>query len=160
MKPDDQPASCPGWCVTCNIVDACFKAGFEETVSVVKKGTHTADAIFDGLAESNYSSTLAFRCLAYVMNVIGHILIWSPFATFIEHIPFIGWLLGPLIWFAVCCFSFIWAALLHFTVMAFAWIFFRPVFGCIILVLIGAAIFLMAEKGKDQKVNGNGKQTI
>ena len=44
-------------------------------------------------------------------------------------------------------FSFVWATILHFAIMGFSWLFYRPVFGILMLGGVAAGIAVLALGG-------------
>jgi hypothetical protein len=78
-----------------------------------------------------------------MMSVLGHYLLFTPIIRILSWIPLVGALLSKIIAFAVIIFALLWASMLHFAVLAIAWIFYRPLFGFLMLLFvlaIGAAM--------------------
>jgi hypothetical protein len=104
------------------------------------------------MADSNNMTTKMFRILAYIMNVVGHYLLFTPIIRIISWIPLLGWLLSKVIAVAVAIFAFIWGTMLHLFVMSFAWIFYRPLFG-IGLLLAGGTLLYFITRGNGEPVD-------
>jgi hypothetical protein len=102
--------------------------------------------------DTNNSTTKCFRILAYVMNVVGHYLLFTPIIRIISWIPLLGWLLSNVIAIAVAIFAFVWGTMLHLFVMSFAWIFYRPLFG-IGLLLAGGTLLFFVTRGNGETVD-------
>ena len=93
----------------------------------------------------NSSSTKLFRILAWVMNVYGHKLLFTPLIRLFSMIPFVGWLLASVISAAAWIFSILWGTMIHVFVMGLAWIFYRPVFGVALFLVFGLIMLLMMD---------------
>lgn len=96
---------------------------------------------------SNASTTKGFRILAWAMNVWGHKLLFTPLIRIFSMIPFVGWLFANVISFAAWIFSILWGTMIHVFIMAIAWIFYRPLFGLLLLTVFAGIFFLMTYKG-------------
>lgn len=102
--------------------------------------------------DANNTTTKCFRILAYIMNVLGHYLLFTPIIRVISWIPLLGYLLSKVIAVAVAIFAFVWGTMLHLFVMSFAWIFYRPLFG-IGLLLAGGTLLYFITKGNGEIVD-------
>jgi len=71
------------------------------------------------------------------LSVLGHYMLFTPIIRLIAMIPLLGAILSKTIAFACIIFALLWASMIHFFVMGVAWIFYRPLFG--LLMLIGCA---------------------
>ncbi len=83
------------------------------------------------------------RIFAWVLNMIGHFLLFSPIIKLLAWIPLVGWLLAAIIKFAAVIFAVIWGSLMHLVVMCVAWIVYRPLIGTIMLVGIGITLYII-----------------
>lgn len=98
------------------------------------------------MEEGNAGTTTCFRWVSWFLSVLGHFMLFTPIIKLLAWIPLVGALLSKIIAFAVGIFALIWASMLHFTVMGVAWIFYRPLFGCLML-LMAAGIFAAMNYG-------------
>jgi hypothetical protein len=80
--------------------------------------------------------------LLWFLNITGHYLLFSPILSLLNWIPLVGKLISAIVGFAAFIFSLIWGSMLHLMVMTFAWIFYRPLFGMLLLCLSAALFFL------------------
>lgn len=78
------------------------------------------------------------------MSIIGHFLLFSPIISILSFIPLVGHLLGAIFTFAAAIFAFVWASALHCLIMGTSWLFYRPVYGIILLSGVIISIFLMS----------------
>jgi len=95
----------------------------------------------------NALTTKIFRWLSWFMSVFGHYLLFTPLIRIFSMIPFVGWLLAKVIAVAAVIFALLWASMLHFLVMGVAWVFYRPLFGILLLGAFGVIFFLMFNSG-------------
>lgn len=140
---DVTEANCPVCCFPCWCVEKCFKTLFREEVDHISCKRLSADKVFDEMAEGNSGTTTCFRWLSWMMSVLGHYMLFTPIIRILSWIPLVGALLSKIIAFACIIFALLWASMLHFAVLAVAWIFYRPLFGFLMLLFvvgIGAAM--------------------
>lgn len=57
-------------------------------------------------------------------------------------IPFVGWLLGGVVAVAAIIFSIVVGLTLSVLTIAVAWVFFRPLIGIPLLIIVGVSIYL------------------
>jgi hypothetical protein len=110
------------------------------------------EACFDYMEESNQSSTVCIRWLAWGMNVLGNIFIWIPFIELLKWIPLVGGLLAGIVLFAVIVWSLVWGTITHLIIMTVAWIVYRPLFGLLLLCGVAClvAVSFMAPGAKEK----------
>jgi len=77
------------------------------------------------------------------MNVLGHYLLFSPILALLGWIPLVGFLLKGIASLAAAIFSLAWGSCLHLFVMSMAWMYYRPVYGLLLLSGFGALIYLI-----------------
>jgi hypothetical protein len=120
---------------------------FKEHVDELHYDHSSAEAIFEEMEGTNTLTTKIFRFLSWFMSVFGHYLLFTPLIRLFSMIPFVGWLLANVIAVAAVIFSFLWATMLHFLVMGVAWLFYRPLFGILLLAGFGLIFFAMTYSG-------------
>ena len=81
------------------------------------------------------------------MSVIGHYLLFSPIIALLSWISLVGHLLGAVMAFAAAIFALLWASVLHCLIMGVSWLFYRPVYGMILLTCVVGGIVLMIMGG-------------
>lgn len=75
--------------------------------------------------------------------IAGIVLIFSPFTILLKSIPFLGPFLGIVGDFIVLVFAIIMALVLGTLTIAFAYIFYRPVYAIIVITaMIGIFVYL------------------
>ena len=86
------------------------------------------------------------RIFAWILNLVGHFLLFSPIIKLLAWIPLVGWLLAAIIKFAAVIFAIIWGSLLHLIVMCVAWIvclriyIFKVIIACLIALTAAAEL--------------------
>jgi len=73
------------------------------------------------------------RWISWGMSIVGHYLLFSPVIALLAWIPLVGSLLSSVVSFAVIIFALVWASLLHILILGFAWVWYRPIYGGILL---------------------------
>ena len=84
------------------------------------------------------------------MLVVGNFLLFSPIIALLKWIPLVGWLLAGIIWIAALIWSFVFGSMLWMITLSAAWIFYRPLFGALLLVGVGVCIVIMFTVGGGQ----------
>ena len=87
-----------------------------------------------------------FRWLSWLMSVIGHALLFSPIIHLLAWIPLVGKLLAAIVFFAVVIFALVWATMLHFLILGTSWLVYRPLYGILMLSVVGISICIMCIK--------------
>jgi hypothetical protein len=96
------------------------------------------------MQEGNKGTTTCFRWCSWILSVLGHYMLFTPIIRILSWIPLVGALLSKIIAFACIIFALLWASMLHFAVMGVAWIFYRPLFGILMLLAVGAIAAFMS----------------
>ena len=84
-----------------------------------------------------------FRWISWIMNVLGHFMLFSPIIKLLAWIPLVGGLLSTVLAFAAFIFALVFATCIHFLLLSIAWIVYRPLFGLLMLSVTVALIGLM-----------------
>ena len=123
---------------------AAFQAEAGDSVLLVDEGTHTAAEMFQAAVEANKLLTWVLRVAGWLLMFFGLLMIFKPIAVFADVLPLLGNMLGA----GLGIFSFFIASGLSLVTIAIAWLAYRPLLGITLLVLAGAAIFLLVRRGK------------
>lgn len=134
-------------CCFCLCVEKLFKVGFQEVVDYVVVGRREAEEVLADLDNQNKCTTTCFRWSAWVMMILGHFLLFSPIIALFKWIPLVGWLLGGVLAVAAFVFALLWGTIVHLVILTVAWIRFRPLFGALLLSIVGIAIVIMFTVG-------------
>ena len=112
-------------------------------------GIKTAEEIFASEASKNSWLTWILRLVGFVLMYVGFAAILKPISTVGSVLP----LLGNVLQAGTNLIAGLIAFVLSFTVIALAWIFYRPILG-ISLLLVAGATFYFGRKhfAKDEEV--------
>ena len=137
-------ASCPMTLICCYVVEKLFKVMAQETINEVRVGLKSTDEVFALMIQESYSTTVIFRFLSWALSILGHWLLFMPIINLMAWIPLVGHLLSSILSFAAIIFAFIWASMVHLIVFALAWLYYRPLFGILMisLTVMGAVALL------------------
>lgn len=110
------------------------KAGGD--IAMVVPGRVPAQQMFEKAISDNTVLTWVLRLVGFVLLWIGFGLLFAPLSVLADIVPLFGNLVGM----ATGLFAFLLGLALALGVIAFAWLFFRPLLGILLLVLAVAAI--------------------
>lgn len=119
-----------------------YQAKTGGTVDLLERGIKPAAAMFETAHNQNKILTWGLRILGFFLLSIGFSMILAPLAVFADIVPFLGRIVGA----GTRVVGFILAGIVWTAVVAFAWIFHRPVLGITILVVTVALIVLVVKK--------------
>lgn len=125
------------------------------TISLLRTGTHSADAMFKQAETQNKWLTWILRGAGLLVMFMGLGMIFRPLSVVADVVPFVGSIVGA----GTGMVAFLLAAMFSFVTIAVAWIFYRPLIGVILLVVAAAAlagVFMLFKKGKDERAAGGG----
>lgn len=115
------------------------------TINMITDGKVSAREMFEDALTQNTVITWLVRLGGFILLWIGFGLLFAPIPVLADIVPLFGNLVGA----AMGLIAFLLALALGLTVMAFAWLFFRPLLGITLLVLaIAAAVFGFRAFGK------------
>ncbi|MCC5945715.1 MAG: TMEM43 family protein [Bernardetiaceae bacterium] len=123
-----------------------FRTSTGTNIEVVRKGTHTAEALFQSEQESNTMMTWILRVVGYALMFGGLAMLFKPLVILANVVPFIGSIVNGGVTIFAALLSFVGS----FTVMSIAWIFYRPILGGILLALAIGALVLFIKSRKNQ----------
>ena len=138
----DSTCGNPILCWICLLVNCIFNAMFEEVVDVARDGKLPQDAYFEEQKSLLGGSATCFRWLGIILCIVGHYMLFQPIISLLGMIPFVGWLLSGIVAVAAAIFAFVVGLTLSVLTIAIAWVFFRPLIGIPLLILVGASIYL------------------
>lgn len=99
-------------------------------IAMIVPGDVTAQRMFDSALSDNTVLTWILRLGGFIVLWIGFSLIFAPLSVLADVLPFLGSLVG----FATGLLAFILAAVVALTIIALAWLVFRPLLGVALLV--------------------------
>lgn len=145
MTDADNVDSMGNWmcCYICNCVDMCMNTAFEEVVDCVKDTKMTAEQFFDEQDEMIKMAARVIRPCGIIFTIIGLFLLFMPVIALLKWIPLVGWLLGGIVSVAAFVFALVVGTVISCLVIAIAWVFYRPLIGVSLLVLVGIGVYFI-----------------
>jgi hypothetical protein len=116
-------------------------------LEMLEVGTHGAAEMFQAAISRNRAMTWVLRFVGFLLMAIGLGMVFRPFAVVGDVIPVIGSILRG----GIGLFAIVVSLVLTLTVVAVAWVFYRPLLGVGLLVGAGgllAAGILIARRRK------------
>jgi len=115
------------------------------SIAMIVSGKVPAQQMFEDAIAGNTLITWLVRLGGFILIWIGFGLIFAPLSVLADIVPLFGNLVGA----ATGLIAFLLALALALTVIALAWLFFRPLVGITLLVLaVAAAVFGFRAFGK------------
>ena len=121
-----------------------FTASNGKTVSKVSMGMVSADRMFADAHSSNSTWTWILRIVGVVLVIAGLKSMFSILPTLFKVIPFLGSIVGAGVGLVCTVFGFAWSLI----IIAFAWLWYRPLIGIALLAAAIAGIWYLRKKGK------------
>lgn len=107
-------------------------------IALISAGKIGARDMFENALTENTILTWLIRLGGFILLWIGFSLLFAPISVLADVVPFFGNLVGAV----TGLIAFLLALALALAVIAFAWLFFRPLLGIMLLLLALAAAFL------------------
>ena len=95
------------------------------------------------MVKTNSAQTSFFRVISWVLSVAGHYLLFIPIIQLLGWIPLIGYFLATVMSVAAFIVALLWSTIMHFLVLGLAWVYYRPIFGVTMLVLVGLGVGML-----------------
>jgi hypothetical protein len=115
------------------------------TIGMITAGKVSAQQMFEDAIATNTLITWLVRLGGFILLWIGFALLFAPLSVLADIVPLFGSLVGA----ATGLIAFLLALALALAIIAFAWLFFRPLLGITLLILaIVAAFFGLRAFGK------------
>jgi len=112
------------------------------TIELLQSGEHAAAAMIQQAQESNRVLTWILRLLGFILMFAGLNMVLKPLSVIADFLP----IMGNIVAAGTGIVSFAAAAIFALVTIAVAWIVYRPVWGCV-LILIAAGV-AVAVKGR------------
>lgn len=121
-----------------------YRASAGMDIEMLKRGVHTAKAMFESALTENTVLTWILRVVGFFLMFIGLVMFFRPLSVVGDFIPLVGSMMA----FGTGLFAFAVAAALSFGTIAVAWIFYRPLLGMALLAAAIALLVGLALRGK------------
>ena len=99
--------------------------------------------MFAEMTHTNESQTKFFRWASWLGSTFGHYLLFAPLIQILAFIPLVGSLLASVFALAAFIFAVVWATSLHLLLLGLAWLFYRPLYGILLLSVFGILMGVM-----------------
>ena len=116
---------------------------FEEVVDLSRDGKTQSEQYFEEQESTLGGSATCFRWLGVFLCIFGHYLLFAPIINILNMIPFVGWLLSWIVAIAAVIFAIVVGLTLSVLTIAVAWVFFRPLIGIPLLIVVGASTYMI-----------------
>ena len=129
-----------------------FVSKSNKTINRVEKGILSGQQILEEIKNENKFLKWFFRLVGLLVVFGGYYLIIGPLTTLTSFVPFLGTLVGGLLGTVAFLVAFVHSLVL----VAIAWLRFRPIFACVLLVVAVALIIVirrMTKKAKAEKTD-------
>ncbi len=124
-----------------------FVAENGREVALLENGVKSSAQLFASAHSSNVMMTWILRLVGFFAIGLGFSMMMAPLAVLADVVPFIGNLVGAATTFAAFVLSFVISSL----VIAIAWLYYRPLIGCCILLLTILGVYYLAKMRKKSK---------
>ncbi len=121
-----------------------YRASAGMDIEMLKRGVHTAQAMFTSALQANTVLTWILRAVGFFMMFLGLLLFFKPISVIGDVIP----LFGSMLAFGTGLFALAIAAVLSVGTVAVAWIVYRPVLGITLLVVAIAILVGLVMRGR------------
>ncbi len=118
-----------------------------KSIDLLSSGIKTADEMFQSAQSANKVLTWILRFVGFFLMYIGISSVLAPFAVMADVLPFLGNLVST----GTKAISFLIALPISLLIIAVAWIFYRPLLGIALLVVVVACIVLIVKKALSAK---------
>ncbi|MDF2374606.1 MAG: TMEM43 family protein [Verrucomicrobiales bacterium] len=111
-------------------------------LDILDRGALSAEEMFVAAHQANKVLTWGIRVAGFFLMMAGFSMILKPLAVFASILPF----LGRIVETGTSIIAFLLAGILWTGVVAFAWIFYRPILGITLLVITAGCIVLIVRR--------------
>jgi hypothetical protein len=113
-----------------------------DALSMLEPGSRAAESMFRTAAVVNSVLTWILRAVGFVFVSAGVFLVFRPIVVLGEAVPLVGALLGAGLWL----FSFGFGAVLSLATVATAWMFYRPLYAAVLILIIGSLLLWLRRR--------------
>lgn len=137
--------NCPVPCICslCNVASTLLHAALGNAeifeIATVKKDK---DSTMEEIAQAEGTKTCFMRIFGWVVMFVAVIMIANPLVSLLSYIPFVGKFMAAVLGISIFCVGFLVTGLASMTVIAVAYIVFRPALSILLFTAIGAVFVL------------------
>ena len=116
----------------------------------ITSGVQSKEAMFAAAAAENTFIAWLLRFIGFVLMFVGFASLLKPLKVLADVLPFLGSIVGAGTGFV----AFLISAVGSVTIIALAWLWYRPMLGIALLALAGGGIILLRQKASAAKAAG------
>ncbi|HSC67474.1 MAG TPA: TMEM43 family protein [Cellvibrio sp.] len=113
-------------------------------IALLDEGTKTADAMFESAKSGNRLMTWLIRLAGCALLILAFNMILRPLSVLADIAP----LLGNILEVGIGIVSFLLGLALTMLIISIAWIFFRPLLGLTLLIVVAGLVYFLQRKSK------------
>ncbi|MCQ2288117.1 MAG: TMEM43 family protein [Muribaculaceae bacterium] len=113
----------------------------------LEMGTKSMDEMFQSANDENSAMTWGLRILGIILVIIGLKLTFEFLTTLLKVLPFLANIMNFGVSLICTVVGFVWSLI----IIAIAWLYYRPLIGCIILAAVVGIIYYFSTKGKKKE---------
>lgn len=119
------------------------------SIALLQAGMHNADAMFEKAKSDNATLTWVIRVVGSLLLVIAFSMIFKPLSVLADIAP----LFGNIVAIGTGIVSFLLGIILALTTISIAWIFYRPLVGLALLIVVASLVYLLKRKSKQAAIS-------
>jgi hypothetical protein len=127
-----------------------FQAANGKEFSAVDMGTVSAEVMFSAAHSSNSMWTWILRFIGLFLVIGGLKSMFGILPALFKVLPFLGNIVGAGVGLVCSVFGFVWTLL----IIAISWLWYRPLIGIVLLVIVVAGIVYLKKVAKSKKQAG------
>ncbi len=114
----------------------------KRSIALLQAGTHSADAMFETAKNDNANLTWIIRLVGCILLMSAFSMILKPLSVLADIVPLFGSIIGIGTGFV----SFISGLILTLMTISIAWIFYRPLLGAALILVVTGLVYLLKRK--------------
>lgn len=111
-------------------------------IVLLQAGAYSADAMFEKAKSDNANITWAVRLVGSVLLIVAFSMILKPLSVLADVVP----LAGNIVEIGTGLVGFLLGSIVALVTIGVAWIFYRPLLGMTLLVIVGALVYWLKRK--------------
>ena len=120
-----------------------------QVIVLVQAGSYSADAMFEKAKNDNANLTWILRLVGSVLLIVAFSMILKPLSVLADVVP----LVGNIVEIGTGMVGFLLGSIVALVTIGIAWIFYRPLLGLALLVIVGALIYWLKRKSSQAAKN-------
>lgn len=120
-----------------------------QVIVLLQSGSYSADAMFEKAKNDNANLTWVLRLVGSVLLIMAFSMILKPLSVLADVVP----LVGNIVEIGTGMVGFLLGSIVALVTIGIAWIFYRPLLGLALLVIVGALIYWLKRKSSQAAKN-------